>query len=486
MRGKISMNSLKLKWRIFGFFILFSLFLLVILWLFQTVFLDRFYEHIKARELEDAAKYIEENIGAEDMWDIMDTIAYEKDVCIEIIDYNKKIVYSSEILRDCIIHRMSLTEKIRLLNKATENGNELFEYMTPAMPRFDSKFIAPKESFPKSDRGEPKSLVLVKILNIDNNEVGVIMNSIISPINATVQTLRYQLYFITGIMIFLSVIIAIILAKRVSKPIEEINKSAKTLATGDYNVSFDGKGFLEIKELSNTLNIAANELSKVDSLRKELLANVSHDLRTPLSLIYSYSEMMQDFPEEITAEQIQVIMDETSRLTSLVNDALDISKFETGLQTLNITSFSLTNKIAHVTERVLELVKNQGYEIEFTFDEEVMVKADEVKILQAYYNLLINAINYSGEEKRVIVRQIIIEDRVRIEVENKGEKINEKDIKYIWDRYYKVDKAHKRAVTGTGLGLSIVKNIIDLHKGKYGVETEKEEGSTFWFEIERE
>ncbi|MGN0353172.1 MAG: sensor histidine kinase, partial [Roseburia sp.] len=106
------------------------------------------------------------------------------------------------------------------------------------------------------------------------------------------------------------------------------------------------------------------------------------------------------------------------------------------------------------------------------------------KIFQVIYNLVNNAINYAGEDKMVIVRQIVVGKRVRIEVIDHGEGIAEESLPYVWDRYYKVDKTHKRAVMGTGLGLSIVKNILELHDAAYGVKSEIGKGSTFWFELD--
>ena len=151
------------------------------------------------------------------------------------------------------------------------------------------------------------------------------------------------------------------------------------------------------KELSDTLNTAAHELSKVDNLRRELMANVSHDLRTPLSLIYSYAEMMHDFPDEITPGQTQVIMDETKRLNLLVNDILDLSKLEGCIHRINRYEFNLTAAIRETTQRMAELLKHEDYDISFEYDRELIVYADEVKIIQAFYNLLTNAINYCGK-----------------------------------------------------------------------------------------
>lgn len=154
-----------------------------------------------------------------------------------------------------------------------------------------------------------------------------------------------------------------------------------------------------------------------------------------------------------------------------------------GVSKLNKTKYNLTESLRKTINRMNELVKKDGYKIDFEYREDVYVCADEVKITQAFYNLLLNAITHSGDDKAVIVRQSSKDNAVKIEVIDHGEGIKESDLPYIWERYYKVDKKHKRPIMGTGLGLSIVKKIIEMHNGKYGVESEEGKGSIFWFEI---
>ena len=265
--------------------------------------------------------------------------------------------------------------------------------------------------------------------------------------------------------------------------IRDRNHAARELAKGDYSVEFSGKDYREIAELSETLNFAARELEKTEGFRKELLANVSHDLRTPLTMIIAYAEGMRDLPGENTPENIQVIIDESRRLTNLVNDMLDISKLQAGVLEKETSIYNLTESIESVLERYNKLKEQEGYSIEFQYEQEVFVEADEFKIFQVIYNLINNAINYTGADKWVLVRQLIKDEVVRIEVTDTGEGIAKEALPYVWNRYYKVDKTHKRAVMGTGLGLAIVKNILILHEADYGVESEPGKGSTFWFEL---
>ncbi|MGI6330644.1 MAG: sensor histidine kinase [Zhaonellaceae bacterium] len=427
------MDKLKLQWKIFIFLLGFCVLLLAILWTFQTVLLSDMYKFVRKVEIEKAISLVGKNINSPELESILFELKMAKEITV----------------------------------KPTQN-------FAPPVPPAPGRYTRRPEAITK---------VHEYILD-DGSKISLTFYAMITPVDSTVSTLRIQLIIITGIMVILAIMLAIIISKRISNPIEQINQSAKALAMGNYETEFHGTGYLEIKELSDTLNTAAKELSKVDRLRRELIANISHDLRTPLSFIYSYAEMMHDFPNEVTPEQSQIIMDETKRLTSLVNDMLDISLLEAGVSKLNKTNYNLTESLRKTIDRMNELVKNEGYKLDFEYSEDIYIFADEVKITQVFYNLLLNAITHSGDDKTVIVRQSAIENAVRIEVIDHGDGIKQSDLPYIWERYYKVDKKHKRPIMGTGLGLSIVKKIIEMHDGKYGVESEEGKGSTFWFQIE--
>lgn len=310
-----------------------------------------------------------------------------------------------------------------------------------------------------------------------------IINAQLTPVGATIDTIRTQFAIIAVILVGIALLLAVYLSKRVAKPIIAINSGAKLLANGDYDASFSGKGYLEIEELSDTLNYAAKELSKVEKLRRELIANMSHDLRTPLTMISGYGEVMRDIPGENTPENVQIIIDETKRLTNLVNDMLDLSKIQSGVQELNLIEMNITQEIKNIIKRYDTLLKKDEYDIHFEYKEEVIVKADVIKLNQVIYNLINNAINYTGEDNQVIIRQHVKDGKVRIEIIDHGPGIEKEQLPYIWERYYKVDKTHVRSKVGSGLGLSIVKGLLELHHAEYGVESEKNKGSIFWFSL---
>jgi signal transduction histidine kinase len=468
------LRKIKLKWRVFGFLLGFCLLLLIILWLFQVVLLNNSYRQIRISEIRNYASIIISHINNEDILRIVTDLSEDGDFIADIVNLEGRSV---------LMRSRQISQNVALDNiaRALENGGEFYEYSTTP-PISENRFQADHQSGNRPllyYRMFTESLIYVKVA--DNRAVTI--NAVISPVNATVTALRYQLYMISVIMLTLAILLAIIIAKWVSKPIEEISRSALNLAKGNYNTRFSGKGFYEIEELSETLNTTAIELGKTETLRRELLANVSHDLRTPLSLIYSYAEMMHDFPGDISEDLAVVIMEETKRLSGLVDDVLDISKLEANMEKLHTTRFNLTKSLGETIERLGELLRDQGYEISFIHDAYVFINADETKINRAFYNLLVNAVNYAGDDRKVSVVQTTTNTGLKISVTDNGEGISKNDLPFIWDRYYKGSKTHKRPVAGTGLGLSIVKKIIKLHGGEYGVISEIGKGSTFWFEL---
>ena len=207
-------------------------------------------------------------------------------------------------------------------------------------------------------------------------------------------------------------------------------------------------------------------------------------------MIIGYSEVMRDLPGENTPENVQVIIDETERLSLLVNDLLDLSKLQAGTRLPTFETINLTELIQSTMLRYEKLTQKDGYRIEYEADASVDIRADRTMLLQVIYNLINNAINYTGEDKLVRVTQTLSSDgsRVRVSVMDSGAGIPPEQIPLIWDRYYKIDKVHRRAMIGTGLGLSIVKQVLEAHHTTYGVESKVGSGSTFWFEmpVERE
>nr|WP_307990555.1 HAMP domain-containing sensor histidine kinase [uncultured Niameybacter sp.] len=491
----MKLDKLSIKWKLYIYLIGFVAIMLGILWLFQIVSLERFYKGIKLQSIEKAANSLAKNIDYENLEELMEQLARQNDISIKIVDASGDTLSKVDIAPDVLLTHMSREDLANCyLITLLEGGTKLEIFGQDVDKReispLDVMGLTKEEAmrmnkFPPPRRDKMESILYTKMVTrSDGLNVLLLLSTNITPIDATVDTLRVQLIYITGILVILAIGLALFISKKISKPIIEINHTAGELARGKYDIQFKGKGYLEIIELNNTLNYAASELSKVEKLRRELIANVSHDLKTPLTMITGYSEMMRDLPGENTPENVQIIIDEATRLNTLVNDLLDLSKLQAGTISLSLSKFNLTSSIREILKRYEKLTQQEGYQITFISDEEVIVYADEVKLSQVIYNLINNAITYTGKDKKIVVKQSRIgDDRIRIEIIDTGEGIEASEIPYIWERYYKVDKHHKRAAIGTGLGLSIVKNILECHESAYGLESTKGMGSTFWFEL---
>lgn len=466
--NKLHKKSMGIRWQIALGFGVFTVVIAVLLWVLQIALLGPFYQAIKTAEVRRTAEAVVRKLDDSDLDSQVKKYSNDMGITILVTDeYGVQYSGYKPTQRECLLDNVTRSDLRGIFNDVNmQGGSRLTTYTSPFMYQ---------------DGLRPEVILYAEVVRTSSglNRM-VLIESEITPVDSTVETLQVQLICVTAIMVVLGVILALFIAKSISRPVAAVNSAAKELARGNYDIRFEENGSREVRELAHTLNYAAEELSKVENLRQELLANVSHDLRTPLTMIRGYSEVMRDLPGENTPENVQIIIDETERLTNLVNDLLDLSKLESGVVPLEKTRFNLTESVRVILRRYDKLA---DYSFPFFADCDVFVIADELKISQVVYNLVNNAITYAGEDKTVTLSQTVQNGRVRIYVSDTGEGIPPDKLKDIWARYYKVDKEHKRAQIGTGLGLSIVKNILDMHGGAYGVESEQGSGSTFWFEL---
>ncbi len=466
-----------ITWTLFAYLIVFICFVLLVVGIFQVFLLDNFYVKAKTNELYSMATIVEENVNRHDFEERVYPVSAEYSICVllyKIENAEADMIVSYNILNRCFIHQLA------------KNGDEIAKLYREAKAS-DGELI--KNTIFKGSRytteQDISNTVYVKCFTDKNgNEYVMFLNSQTAPVSAIIKTFSAQFKWIFIILLLGALVLAYIMSRQVTNPIVKLNKSVKKLAKGDYNEKFNVRGYREAIELSNALNHASEELSKTDKLQKDLLANVSHDLRTPLTMIRGYSEMMRDIPGENTPENVQIVIDETTRLSNLVNDMLDISKIQSGERTVEKQVFNLTETVRETLSRYEKLTTKDGYNIKFISDNDASIYADKTMMLQVLYNLINNAINYTGEDKSVTVKQTTTEKKVKIEIIDTGEGIPPDRLALIWDRYYKIDKVHRRAAVGSGLGLSIVKGILEMHKATYGVISTPGEGSNFWFELE--
>ncbi len=288
------------------------------------------------------------------------------------------------------------------------------------------------------------------------------------------------------IAVVLSFAISWIIAILLARPISEVTEEAKALSRGDYEAPARKEYFVsEIAELSEALDAARGEVFKAANIQRELIANVSHDFKTPLTMIKAYASMIREISGENKVkrdEHAQIIIDEADRLSALVSDVLDLSKLRAGEEEAR-TVFDLSEEVHAIVSRFDYLKETQGYRIETVVEDGLVIRADRARIGQVVYNLVGNAVNYTGEDKRVRVKLAKKENAARLEVIDSGKGIPADEVDTIWDRYYRSAETHKRPVQGTGLGLSIVKSVLLQHDSPFGVISEVGKGSCFWAEF---
>ena len=488
-------GRISISWKLFAYLTIFTLFILAVVWVMQIGLLNYFYSQSKSKELSIADRALVAAVTEtpEQLDTVVNNYAAEYRLCIRVLRVDEQTVVTSiagaDVSDACLIHHISGRTLTELYHKAVANGGVYVEKVSPeasgGFPGGGGVPNRPSFVWTPAPSGD-LNLVQARVVAGEAGEIYIILlDSELQPLNATVETLKTQFWVIAFILLWGALVLALIISRNISAPIKKMNSAAKRLAGGRYDADFQADGYREVAELSESLTHASEQLARNDTLQKELLANISHDLRTPLTMIVGYSEAMRDLPGENTPENVQVIIDETERLSQLVNDLLDLSKLQAGTREPCFETVNLTELVQSTIKRYEKLTERDGYRVECSTDASVTVRADRTMLLQVIYNLTNNAINYTGEDKRVCLTQTVSADgsRVRISVADSGDGIPPEQIPLIWDRYYKIDKVHRRAMIGTGLGLSIVKQVLEAHHTTYGVESKVGEGSVFWFEF---
>lgn len=440
------------------------------LWFIEIILLEGFYYTSKIKQTQQIAVSLTENYGMDNFEEYLTSVAVSNQACVEILDRYGRVIHERDVMSEnCLLHGPHNYLQVLQMKLESSSDGRI------AMNLFDEHIGL-------------ETLVLGYTLKSGDEVVGYLfLNTLLEPVGSAISILKELLMIVTALLLIIGVLIAFYLSDWLAVPIVKLTRSAHRLAHGDFNTKFEGGSYREVDELARTLTYAEQQISRVDSMQRDLIANVSHDLRTPLTMLKAYAEMIRDLSGDNPVKRnahLQVIIEETDRLTLLVNDILDLSKLENGSIKPEMQTFDITARMNDIIARYKGVSEKMGYHIHFTPDEPMQVTCDPGQIERVICNLINNAINYTGEDKNVYVRQLNTEQGVRIEVRDTGKGIEEDKIQRIFDKYYRSEN-HKREVVGTGLGLSIVKAILKNHEFHYGVSSTLGEGSVFWFLIRK-
>lgn len=465
-------NSHNIRTRTWFYFITLTLGILGMLWLFEVVLLSATYQDMKVSQIRVVADKVEDGILKDDFTMSIQIEAVKKNVCGLVYNSKSVLLYQVDSLGlGCVLNEKALASPTKITEyidtlKISPNGEMIIKLQNSVI--------------------DQNMLLYGREVDSDFGNYYIFLNTPLDPIDSTITILTNQFVYVTFFVFLLATVLAFYIARRLSSPIVQMKKSAMSLAKGNYDVHFESSEFEEITELANTLNHTGSELKKMDELRRDLIANVSHDIKTPLTMIKAYAEMIRDLTgdnKQKREENLEIILDEVDHLDALVKDMTQLSQLQSNVLSMNRSDFDLVGLTNHILKLMDALILSNGIEVDFMTPDDVYVNGDKIKIQQVIFNYLSNAIKFIGEDKKLIVQILLEDDGVRFEVTDHGVGIKEEELNHIWDRYYKIDKHHARNAAGTGLGLSIASAILKGHGAEYGVTSVLKEGSTFWFKL---
>lgn len=335
-----------------------------------------------------------------------------------------------------------------------------------------------------------------------------IMSIPLSSVWESVDLSNRFLLIVGSIVMVLGSLIIYLVIRKITLPIMDLAKLSEEMTNLNFDMKYTGQqqdeiGILgrnmnemsdrlketitELKEANDQLQKDINEKIQIDEMRKEFIANVSHELKTPIALIQGYAEgltegMCED--EESRNYYCGVIMDEAVKMNRMVKQLLNLTALEFGNDTPVMETFNLTDMIRGIITSSSILIQQKEAQVIFEHQDPLPVVADEFKIEEVITNYLTNALNHANGEKKIEIRAEELETQVKVTVFNTGDPIPEEDIPKLWTKFYKVDKARTRAYGGSGIGLSIVKAIMESHHQEYGARN-VEGGVEFWFTLEK-
>lgn len=347
----------------------------------------------------------------------------------------------------------------------------------------------------------------IEMWGILDNGYLFMLRSALEGIRESVSISNHFLAYVGLIAICVSALLVVWLSNRVTKPILELANISERMKELDFDAKYTGNDKTEIAILGNNINelsealektiselrTANNELlkdierkNKVDEMRREFLSNVSHELKTPIALIQGYAEGLKEGindDEESRDFYCDVIMDEASRMNALVKNLLTLNQLEAGNDIVNMERFDVVALVKNYVASADILIRQKEISVRMEDYDPIYVWGDEFRVEEVFMNYFTNAINHALGERIIDVKMVKTDERVRISVFNTGEPIPEESIGYLWEKFYKVDKARTREYGGSGVGLSIVKAVMESMNQEYGV-INYDNGVEFWFQLD--
>lgn len=392
--------------------------------------------------------------------------------CLDISDATLNNVRCLEGLYPCILHE----------SVSSFSGHVKINVDTPEIVQLRGQVFTQGQVAETVSSGGNMQMVVGRLTA--DGQYAVIVSTSLAQIDTAADVLGSVLAPVALLLFALNLLAALLFSRWFTQPVRRLSDGARQMAAGNYDVQVQVDRQDELGLLAQEFNRMAREVQRSARLEKEILANVSHDLRTPLTLIKGYAETVRDLTgedETRRTEQCNIIVDETDRLSALVNSVMELSKVQSGTEKPNLVDFDMSELCFEVAGRYDAVCDRNGWTLRLEADRACPVRADPAMMERVLHNLLGNATHHMGPDGVFILRAIPLAGSCRVEVEDHGPGIPPEDLPYIFDRYYRARSDAGKA--GTGLGLSITKAILQQHGFAFGVDSTLGKGSVFWFEM---
>jgi signal transduction histidine kinase len=334
----------------------------------------------------------------------------------------------------------------------------------------------------RSDESGYLMYVAVPVISSGTGHGVLFVSSDANDLYERIRLLFARLGYLAVVAVGVAGILSYIFAKFLADPISHLTESVKAITLGQHDISVSVDGNDELSNLGAAFNLMARRLDQVDQTRKRFVSNVSHELRTPLASMKILSESLlgqSHWEEDIYREFMQDISGEVDRLDQIIESLLYLSEIEKEELELDYSVTYVNYLIERVIKTLRPLAEKKNQQLTFGQAKRIQIELDQAKIQQALINIIGNAIKYTPEGGQISVQLYEEKDRIRIDVADTGLGIPEKDLEFIFDRFYRIDEARNRKTGGTGLGLSISDQIVKLHQGEIRVKSEVGKGSVF-------
>lgn len=438
-----------------------------------TTSLKSFYFDEKIQDLLARSKFIsnyldEINFSNSDILNnVCKNIGNDTNTRITIIDYDGNVLGDSD--KDPLsmdLHTGEFRQEIKLAKNTGSYGSSV---------RF-------------SDTIQEEMMYLAYPYNINGQSIIIRTSLSINELNKKINNLYLNLFLTLLIISLATLLISYYLSRRLTAPIKNVEKISYKYSKGDFSSRLNEFSVVEFNNLAKSLNKMASELDKLEGIRKEFVSNVSHELKTPITSIKGYIEILEDMIKDKSQRKYLKIMNTNSdRLNNIIDDLLILSRIENVDNTkgLKFKLEPLSNVIDSVVSECAALIDSKEIEIFVNCSNDILINQNSMMMHQALSNLLNNSIKYSQDKSKIY---FIVEDTdsyTSIEVKDEGIGINPKHFERLFERFYRVDESRSRDIGGTGLGLAIVKHIILLHNGTIDVQSKEGYGTSFIIKIQK-